>query len=115
MNRKIVASILIIILLLLQILRYNLWIIDMSTDISMFDLLGGICWILVTILLILSQKSRFLVSMYILLGCGGLNATYNEITLTATNYDINNYIFLVLTIVIILGYNIFLSDISKKK
>ena len=114
MNKKITASILMVILFLIHLLRYNLWIINMSTDISLFDLLDGLCWILVSILLVLNQRSRFITSMYILLAFGGLNIMYNEFTLTATKYDPNNYIFLWLSIICVIGYNKIVSYLTKK-
>lgn len=106
--KKIAANILIVLILLLHLLRFNLWIINMSTSISLFDLLGAICWILVAILLLLNQRSVFLDSLYILLALGGINNTYNELLQTATNYDSNNYTFLFIEIIFVIIYNIIL-------
>jgi len=111
---KIIASCLITLIILLHLLRYNLWILNANTNISLFDLLGNICWILVVILLILNQKSRFLISCYILLGSGALNSAYDELIGSAEVSNTSDYVFLSLGIITIITYNI-ITKVSENK
>lgn len=115
MHKKILGISLTFLLLILQILRFNLGYVYLENSISVFDLINEFCWVIAIILLTNNYKSRFLTSIYILMLSGALNSFADELEAKALIPHISEYVLLFGGIIAVIGYNLTISAIESKK